>query len=210
MLHLLLDSAHYSVYKELTNKVDENFESLLSNGEWINKCYIIYLSDSTAIAVQKPDTLKSVTYNVAEINAEASRVGDFFDWRLPSEDEMQLILANITSLSNNNFWIKAHEASSAVIIKRTDKYGNDKYSRQTETIKTFYVIGHDYKTNEVYSYKKSNIDEKITLEEAGNKHTKANYLIVRSYFRNTPNYEPFNKFKTVISTAAAIKRKRVQ
>ncbi len=201
----------YEVYKKMTNKTDGHFESLLlkfkAKDEWQKSCYIIKLNDSTDIAVQKlPETQKAVPHTVAMYNATASRLGGFLDWRLPTNQEMHII---IPTLSDDELYFEYYHCTFPVIIviqniltdntnsihvdvcencvtkptRPKTKYNGivvrQKLTNYTSPI-TNYAADFVVNRNNVFSkiYGKC-LYENGTYQEEGNKNFLANYFIVR-------------------------------
>lgn len=117
----------YGVYKKMTNKTDVHFESLLlkfrEKDEWQKSCHIIDLGDGYTLAVQKKagDDLRQFE---AHEKALGNRLGGFNDWRLPTKEELQIIVANLTvsSWKGKYYWTNTEEVSKLKIKQHYGKY----------------------------------------------------------------------------------------
>lgn len=181
----------YRVYQSMTGKSNSDFEARLENFEiddWKKDCYIIAFNDSISLAVQKIDPNQSkVIYSTAKKIAKASRVGNFFDWRLPYIEELQIIIPNIPKdalVYEHYHPIKdrAYKDKVRVVIgtRKIEKRTWGKLiSSLTDSLSysnIYYVIDKNNNEIEVYSkyvYKSGYIQEK------GDKEFMANFLIVR-------------------------------
>lgn len=94
---------HYIVHKKLTGQTDNDFEALLQEKKekgtqhiWEEYCFMISSSDSI-LAVQKV-SISNQTFSWSEANriATSSRLGEYSDWRLPTEEELSIILCNLS------------------------------------------------------------------------------------------------------------------
>ena len=94
---------HYTVHKKLTGQTDNDFEALLQEKKetgtqhiWEDYCFMISSSDSI-LAVQKV-SISNQTFSWSEANriATSSRLGEYSDWRLPTEEELSIILCNLS------------------------------------------------------------------------------------------------------------------
>ncbi len=119
---------HYIVHKKLTGQTDADFEAMLegekrkSSESWKDQCYIVPLNSEYMLAVQKAsitDGIKLEYYDACKA-AEASRLGDFTDWRVPTEQEMSILVANLSSVFNNtytsNYFWTTHQLRSTETI----------------------------------------------------------------------------------------------
>lgn len=102
----------YNVYKKMTDKTDPDFELLLSDlqnkdqqkDDWKSECTIISVNETLSIVIQ-PFTIKNnVTLEKANATARASRLGNHTDWRLPTYEEILLILPNLDLSTNAYTW----------------------------------------------------------------------------------------------------------
>ena len=108
--------ANYNVYVKMTDKTDPDFELLLkdlkesgvNNEDWKSKCTIIPINETKSIAVQPLEqTNIKVTRDAAISIAMASRLGNYTDWRLPTLNEIKIIIPNIEiSNSVGGFWFQ--------------------------------------------------------------------------------------------------------
>lgn len=97
----------YNVYKNATGKTDVDFETLLkdkSENDWKKSCYIIDLGDGYCLAAQIPSS-SPVTFEAAKNRSESSRLGGFKDWRLPSEEELNILYASGKFTFSGYLWI---------------------------------------------------------------------------------------------------------
>lgn len=97
----------YNVYKKATGKTDVDFEILLkdkSENDWKKSCYIIDLGDGYCLAAQIPSS-SPVTFKVADNRSESSRLGGFKDWRLPFEEELNILYASGKFTFSGYLWI---------------------------------------------------------------------------------------------------------
>ena len=91
---------HYIVHKKTTGQTDAEFEAMLENEKsttaaWKDECYIVDFNNEYALAIQKKSISQKVyTWYVAKRKAKDSRMGGFIDWRLPTMEELSVILAN--------------------------------------------------------------------------------------------------------------------
>lgn len=103
----------YSVYCDLSNLRDLEFEKQL---DWKNKCYILGISDTTVLAVQKISVPELVSYEKAVELASNSNLGAFTDWRLPDSKEGKIIVSNLSQkeFPSGEFWLKMRRYSVGV------------------------------------------------------------------------------------------------
>lgn len=171
----------YDVYKKMTGRTDLDFETLIKGADindWKSSCLIIKVNDSISLAVQRIDKHQiPVSYNVAEVKARASRLGNFTDWRLPYESEMKLILPNISFHENESYyWI--FKTSFATTLK-----SGRKVTRKTTNLWHRAMNNISYKVVETY-YESKN--DNYISETRGDKDICHNFLIVRTF---NPNKE---------------------
>lgn len=172
----------YNVYKKMTGKSDLDFETLIKKADinaWKESCLIIKVNDTLSLAVQHIDKQQiPVSYHVAEVKAESSRLGNFTDWRLPSESELKIILPNIDSDEvQSYYWSKKKYLSYCVgVVKR---FNGKIISRPPLVEITIYeaVNNVTYETIETYCERKK---DHIMSETSGNKSVCHKYIIVRT------------------------------
>lgn len=173
----------YNIYKKMTGITDSDFETLIKNADvnaWKKECNIILLNDTVAIAVQKFDQNQvSVTHQVAEITAAASRLGNFTDWRLPEVGELKVILPNIPNENELYFWCARKKA----IVAFRKRLNTGKVVTESITSCTINAMNNkSYDTIETYH---ETIKNGITTER-GSKNIIYKFLIVRTF---NPNKE---------------------
>lgn len=118
--------AYYNVYKKITEKTDTDFEVILKDADvnaWKSSCYIIDCGNGEYIAVQKIDSSQvELSYEAAMNRCKSSRLGGFNDWRLPTYDELSIVVSNITLPLNSFYWTSYHKFS-----EEGDKRANSNY-----------------------------------------------------------------------------------
>lgn len=147
---------NYSVYKKLTNERDIDFEALLQElkfGDWKKSCYIINLGNGYALAVQKPDG-KSLDFESAEAICTGNRLGGFTDWHMPTKEEMQIIISNVSlprfDHMSNQYWTSSYEVETVEDLKK--KYGKN-YKKYQPKIQRYKVsINGNFTKYEYWSY----------------------------------------------------------
>ena len=100
--------AYYSIYKKTTEKTDTDFEVILKDAEskdakkndWKNNCFIVDMGNGYYIAGLKD--LKYLDYKDAVQNCKSCRYGGFTDWRLPTKEEILMLLNYIPW--DKTFW----------------------------------------------------------------------------------------------------------
>lgn len=97
--------AYYNLYKRTTEKTDTDFEVILKDAEskdaWKNNCFIVDMGNGYYIAGLKD--FKHVNYKSAVQNCTSCRYGGFTDWRLPTKEEI-LMLINYIPWDEKKFW----------------------------------------------------------------------------------------------------------
>lgn len=98
----------YNVYKKMTGKTDLDFETLIKDADvnaWKSSCHIIDCGNGKYLAVQKIDSLQvKLSYQAALNRCKSSRLGGFNDWRLPTYDELSIVVSNITLPLIGFYW----------------------------------------------------------------------------------------------------------
>lgn len=111
---------YYNVYKKITEKTDTDFEVILKDAEskdaWKNNCFIVDMGNGYYIAGLKD--FKYVYYKSAVQNCKSCRYGGFTDWRLPTKEEILMLLNYIP-------WDKEFKAADDK-IKGYDLFWADK------------------------------------------------------------------------------------
>lgn len=172
----------YSIYNKMTGQTDSDFEILLKDkidNDWKNSCHIIKVSDTVSLAVQHINEHQiPVSYHMAKVKAQASRLGNFADWRLPQKSELYLILPNISSPEKELlYWIRENEIE---IIK---EYSSGRKERIYFV--WYYAMSNiSYILTETYYAKK--IDHIITETRGNIDNPNAYFLVVRTF---NPNKE---------------------
>lgn len=101
---------YYVVWQKLTQSQDIEFETLLKEmqnasqtmNKWLDDCYIVVIDKDYSLAIQKKSiSNKYLKWSDARQAALSSRLGDFVDWRLPSYEEMCIIMQNLPNVSWN-------------------------------------------------------------------------------------------------------------
>ena len=113
----------YNIYKKMTGKTDVDFETLLkdkSENDWKNNCFIVDMGNGYCIAGLKD--LKYLYYEDAVLNCKYCRYGGFTDWRLPTKEEILMLLNYIPW--NEKFWAdkKYVVSKSGRVTKNDDDY----------------------------------------------------------------------------------------
>ena len=99
---------YYVVWQKLTQSQDIEFETLLKEmqnasqamNKWLDDCYIVVIDKDYSLAIQKKSiSNKYLKWSDARQTALSSRLGDFVDWRLPSYEEMCIIMQNLPNVS---------------------------------------------------------------------------------------------------------------
>lgn len=172
----------YNIYKKMTKKTDLDFEILIKDkieNDWKNSCHIIKVSDTVSLAVQHIDEHQiPVSYHMAKVKAQASRLGNFADWRLPQKSELYLILPNISSPEKELlYWMRENTYE---IIKT---YSSGRKER-------IYLVGYHAMSNISYilteTYYAKKIDNIITETRGNRDNPNAYFLVVRTF---NPNKE---------------------
>lgn len=119
----------YNVYKKMTGKTDLDFETLIKDAEskdakkndWKNNCFIVDMGNGYCIAGLKD--LKRLYYEDAVLNCKYCRYGGFTDWRLPTKEEILMLLNYIPW--QKTFWAdKKYLVSKDGSVTRGDDYSN--------------------------------------------------------------------------------------
>lgn len=105
----------YNIYKKMTGKTDLDFETLIKDADvnaWKSSCHIIDCGNGKYLAVQKIDSSQvNLSYEAAMNRCKSSRLGGFNDWRLPTSDELSIVVSNITLPLNGFYWTSFHKFS---------------------------------------------------------------------------------------------------
>lgn len=172
----------YNVYKKASGKIDLDFETLIKDADvnaWKSSCHIIIVNDTLSLAVQKiAPNQTAVTYQVAKIKAKGSRIGNFTDWRLPYESELEIILPNITIKDSELFfWVNKYFQIKSMTSKKTLSNGLQ-VNQKMEFFSCYAMNNLSYNVMETYYERK--VDNSI-IESRGNKDFCCNYIIVRTF-----------------------------
>lgn len=174
----------YNIYKKMTGRTDLDFETLLKDkidNDWKKSCYIIKVNDTLSLAVQHIDKQQiQVSYQVAKIKAKASRLGNFTDWRLPYQSELEIILPNISFHENElYYWI----LNDIIITSTTSRnYTSGRKEIINTSMFSHYAMNNiSYKVIETYYECKKN---NYISETRGNKEACHNFLIIRKFNPN--------------------------
>lgn len=112
----------YNIYTKMTGRTDVDFETLLKDAEskdaWKNNCFIVDMGNGYYIAGLKD--FKHVDYESAVQYCNSCRYGGFADWRLPTKEEILMLLNYIS-------WDKGWEFTE--IFWADEKYGVYKSGR---------------------------------------------------------------------------------
>ena len=121
--------AYYNIYKTTTEKTDIDFEVILKDAEskdaWKNNCFIVDMGNGYYIAGLKD--LKCLDYKDAVQNCKSCRYGGFADWRLPTKEEILMLLNYIPwrdYWSEYRFWAdkKYVVSESGSVVKVNSNY----------------------------------------------------------------------------------------
>lgn len=184
---------HYIVYKKTTGQTDAEFEAMLENEKstttsWKDKCYIVDFNNKYALAIQKKSiSYKTETWYDAQRKAKDSRIGGFMDWRLPTIEELSVILANTDKIKVYNgrndvgdrYWSTSYTEESyeeKKTIKKLDWLEEKhKYCSKVERfhVSILNVYGHRF----FYSLYRVTYSNGIVDESP----EKANYIVVRKF-----------------------------
>lgn len=166
-----LESAekHYIVHKKLTGQMDADFEAMLQEEKgkkntWEDDCFMISYSDSI-LAVQKI-SVSNKTFCLSDANriATSSRMGGYTDWRLPTEEELSVILSNLSQVDfchnksepaadENWYWTTTKQGTGVLVLRypgisrftSTNDVCNfivvRKYAEPSPQISVFYYCG---------------------------------------------------------------------
>ena len=135
--------AYYSLYKRTTEETDTDFEVILKDAEskdaWKSSCYIIDCGNGEYIAVQKIDSSQvKLSYEAAMNRCKSSRLGGFNDWRMPTSDELSIVVSTITLPLNSFYWTSYHKFS-----EEGDKRANSNYYLCRDEWKAINVSGEE-------------------------------------------------------------------
>lgn len=151
-----LESAerHYNLYKKMTSQVDTDFENLLEEKKnnitksksWLDDCYIVVIDKDYSLAIQKKSiSNKYLKWSDARQAALSSRLGGFVDWRLPSYEEMCIIMQNLpnvcwsmVSYDANWYWTSTAGGSSGQYV--TLYYKKSKVVRDSKESCNFIIV----------------------------------------------------------------------
>lgn len=172
----------YNVYKKMTGKTDSDFEILLKDkidNDWTKSCHIIDLGDGYCLAAQIPSS-SPVTFEVAKNRSESSRLGGFKDWRLPSEEELNILYASGKFTFSGYLWIFYERLYT---IRRGEKKIGEIYD--TEAIN---MEGDKVKYNTIDFYNKSEYQDVLMVNDVvvqerygGVTLPKHRYIVVRRF-----------------------------
>lgn len=105
----------YNIYKKMTGKTDLDFETLIKDADvnaWKSSCHIIDCGNGKYLAVQKIGSSQvKLSYEAAMNRCKSSRLGGFNDWRLPTSDELSIVVSTITLPLNGFYWTSFHKFS---------------------------------------------------------------------------------------------------
>ena len=192
----------YEIYKKMTEKSNPALEirlkKMTDKTQWMEKCHIIAIDDTTSIAMQFVETGQSqLSYPDAETAAADSRTFGFTDWTLPTPKLMKAITESLSSkyLPYEEYWCKKEkcDASSPIIIVRKSMHAGristKKIPATTLTSHISYYImtpmGH---TIETYSEDKKVVNGKTTeYATKGDAGYRSNYVIIRLFNPQKPN-----------------------
>lgn len=184
---------HYIVHKKITGQTDAEFEAMLENEKstttsWKDECYIVDCNNEYALAIQKKSiSEKTDTWYDAQRKAKDSRIGGFMDWRLPTIEELSVILANtdkITVYRNrtycNLYWSTSYTKDSyeGKKIINNISWLKDRFkgSRKVDitTVDLLNATGEKYVDSEIKAVYRDGSIGRQSLSEA-------NYIIVRKF-----------------------------
>lgn len=147
----------YNIYKKMTKKTDVDFEILLKDkidNDWQKSCYIVDLGDGYCLAAQIPSS-SPVTFEAAKNRSEASRLGGFKDWRLPSEEELNILYASGKFTFSGYLWIFYERIY-------TFKLGEEEVGKAYDT-EAINMEGDKLKYNTTDFYNKSEYKDELTV-----------------------------------------------
>ena len=147
----------YNIYTKMTGRTDLDFETLLKDkidNDWAKSCYIIDLGDGYCLAAQIPSS-SPVTFEAAKNRSESSRLGGFKDWRLPSEEELNILYVSGKFTFSGYLWISYK-------IVYTHSYGEEELGKSyyTEAIN---MEGDKVKYITIDFYNKSKYPDVLTM-----------------------------------------------
>lgn len=108
----------YNIYKKITAKTDLDFETLLKDkidNDWQKSCHIIDLGNGEYLAAQKPSSIQ-MTHSAAKELCEASRLGGFDDWRLPFENELDILFSEENFITSTSYYWLSFTTKSDIIV----------------------------------------------------------------------------------------------
>lgn len=183
----------YSVYCTLSNQRDLKFEDMLEDVSWRNKCYVIDLSDTEVLVVQKiMPGQEPLQFEKAKELAATSNLGSFSDWRLPTVKEGEAIISHVPQEYRpiKEFWIANNSLSGAatvtISVKRTvtySQYGKPKTElswSESDCGKSMDSNGQSI-TYKVREYKDGRKVYYKDSKEIGRANPSCNYFIVRTF-----------------------------
>lgn len=193
----------YEIYKKMTEKSNPALEirlkKMTDKTQWMEKCHIIAIDDTTSIAMQFVETGQSqLSYPDAETAAADSRTFGFTDWTLPTQKLMKAITESLSSkyLPYEEYWCKKARYSGSqtkitVITSRLPTRGISKQKIPTTTLTShisYYIMTPMGHTIETYNEDKTVVNG-ITTEYAtkGDAGYRSNYVIIRLFNPQKPN-----------------------
>ena len=172
----------YNIYKKMTDRTDLDFETLLkdkSENDWKKSCYIIDLGDGYCLAAQIPSS-SPVTFEVAKNRSESSRLGGFKDWRLPSEEELNILYASGKFTFSDYLWIFYKIVYSPTFLEKKvgESYDTEAINMEGDKVK--------YNTTDYYNkseYKDVLMVNGVVVQEryGGVTLPKHRYIVVRRF-----------------------------
>lgn len=145
---------YYVVWQKLTQSQDIEFETLLKEmqnasqtmNKWLNDCYIVVIDKDYSLAIQKKSiSNKYLCWSDARQAALSSRLGDFVDWRLPTYEEMCIIMQNLPNVSwymtnyeADWYWTSTAGSSSGQYV--TLYYDKSKYVKNSNNSHNFIIV----------------------------------------------------------------------
>ena len=192
----------YEIYKKMTEKsnpaLEIRLEKITDKTQWMEKCHIIAIDDTTSIAMQFVETGQSpLSYPDAETAAADSRTFGFTDWTLPTPKLMKAITESLSSkyLPYEEYWCGKEKKEIIAGWITTKKYTHIPMGRaSTQKITTtashisYYIMTPMGHTIEAYSEDKTVVDGKTTeYATKGDAGYRSNYVIIRLFNPQKPN-----------------------
>lgn len=194
----------YEIYKKMTEKSNPALEirlkKMTDKTQWMEKCHIIAIDDTTSIAMQFVETGQSqLSYPDAETAAADSRTFGFTDWTLPTQKLMKAITESLSSkyLPYEEYWCKKEKcdaSSTIIIVKKTTHISTGRTSTKkipTTTLTShisYYIMTPMGHTIETYSEDKKVVNGKTTeYATKGDAGYRSNYVIIRLFNPQKPN-----------------------